>query len=86
MKKLFKYLFVFICSVLFFVSCSNNGFIESDEVFLTINVYNNLDDSISQFSCTKQMTKDESHVELSLDRFGFDPNKEGYIFFGGYSE
>ena len=85
MKKLFKYLFVFICSVLFFVSCSNNGFFDPEEVFITLNIYNNVDDRMSQITYSKNM-KDNYHQDMTLDFFNCETKKEGYLFFGGYSE
>lgn len=85
MKKIFKYLLILICSVLFFISCSNNGFFDPEEVFITLNIYNNVDDRVSQITYSKNM-KDNFHNDMTLNFFNCETKKEGYLFFGGYSE
>lgn len=85
MKNIFKCLFVLIFSVFIFSSCSNNEQLDSDEVFITLNVYNNIDDHIDQITYTKAVGGSQMDGN-NLDRFGFNVNKEGYIFFGGFSK
>ena len=85
MKKIFKYLLILICSVLFFISCSNDGFFDPEEVFITLNIYNNVDDRVSQITYSKNM-KDNYDNGITLEHFNCEIQKEGYIFFGGYSE
>ena len=53
MKNIFKYLFVLIFSVFIFSSCSRDVTFDSDEVFITLNIYNNIDDHIDQITYTK---------------------------------
>ena len=84
MKKLFKYLFVLIFSVFIFSSCSTGGF-EEDEVFITLNVYNNIDDHIDQITYTKELGGTQMDGN-KLERFDFNIHKDGYIFFGGFSK
>ncbi|MBE6143548.1 MAG: hypothetical protein E7177_06160 [Erysipelotrichaceae bacterium] len=85
MRNIIKYLFILIFSVFIFVSCSNGGGFESDEVFITLNIYNNIDDHIDQITYTKKSGGSE-YDGNNLERFGYDVNKEGYIFFGGFSK
>ena len=88
MKNIFKYLFILIFGILTFVSCSNNDFYDNEEVFITLNCYNNIDDNIYQISYTYDYYSkmDDYNNKMTLDLFGFDTEKEGYIFYGGYSE
>ena len=85
MRNIIKCLFILIFSVFIFVSCSNYGGFESDEVFITLNIYNNIDDHIDQITYTKKSGGSE-YDGNNLERFGYDVNKEGYIFFGGFSK
>ena len=85
MKKIFKYLFILICSIFIFVSCSTNHSFDSDEVFITLNIYNNLDDHIDQITYTQSVGGSQMDGN-KLEKFNFDINREGYIFFGGFSK
>ena len=85
MKNIFKYLFVLIFSVFIFSSCSRDVTFDSDEVFITLNIYNNIDDHIDQITYTKESGGSQMDGN-NLDKFGFNVNKEGYIFFGGFSK
>ena len=84
MNKIFKYLFILICSIFIFVSCTNHSF-DSDEVFITLNIYNNIDDHIDQITYTQSVGGSEMDGN-KLEKFDFDINREGYIFFGGFSK
>ncbi len=85
MRNIIKCLFILIFSVFIFVSCSTGGGFESDEVFITLNIYNNVDDHIDQITYTKKMAGSQMDGN-KLDKFDYSVDKEGYIFFGGFSE
>lgn len=80
MKNKLKILFLSLFTAFIFVSCGKGSiFWPDDTAFLEVNCYNNVDDEVVTLF-------DTAEREKFLPIFNYEGNKEGYYFYGGYSE